>query len=56
MGCTLDESGAAGAECSRKVVNGMGVAGAIRSLVNGLDLQLERDRILHEILFVPGLI
>ena len=32
----LDESGTDGAECSRKV------AGAIRSLVNVRDLQLER--------------
>ena len=35
LGCVLDESGTDGAECSRKV------AGAIRSLVNGRDLQLE---------------
>ena len=30
-----------GAECSRKVVSGRKVAGAIRSLVNVRDLQIE---------------
>ena len=38
----LDESGKDGAECSRKVMSGR-VAGAIRSLVNTRDLQLECD-------------
>ena len=37
----LDKSGTDGAECSRKVVSGRRVAGAIRSLVNATDLQLE---------------
>ena len=37
----LDESNIDGAECSRKVVSRRGAAGAIRSLVNGRDLQLE---------------
>ena len=36
--CVLDESGTDGARCSRNMVNGRRVAGAIRSLVNGKDL------------------
>ena len=43
------------AECSRKVVSGRRVAGAIRSLVNAGDLQLECARVLHETLLVPAL-
>ena len=38
----LNQSGTDGAECSRKVVSGKRVAGAIRSHVNGRDLLLER--------------
>ena len=34
IGCVLDGSGTDGAKCSRKVVSGWRVAGAIRSLVN----------------------
>ena len=41
LGCVLDESGTDGAECSRKVASARRVAGAIRSLVNSSDLQLE---------------
>ena len=41
VGYVLDESGTDGAECSRKVASGRRVADAIRSLVNGKDLQLE---------------
>ena len=52
----MDESGADEAECSRKVVSGRRVAGAIRSLVNTRDLQLECARILHETLLVTVLI
>ena len=37
----LDESGTDRAESSRKVASGRRVAGAIRSLVNVRDLQLE---------------
>ena len=48
LGCVLDESGTDEAECSRKVASGRRVAGIIRSLVNAIDLQLERARILHE--------
>ena len=44
-----------GAECSRKVESGMRVAGAIRSLVNARDLQLECVRVFHKTLLVPVL-
>ena len=49
----MDESGTNRAECSRKVVSRRKVAGAIRSLVNAMDFQLECARVLHEILLVP---
>ena len=52
----MDESGIDGAECSRKVESGRRGAGAIRSLVNGRDLQLECAGVLHEILIIPVLI
>ena len=39
MGCVLHESGTDGVECSRRV------AGAIRSMVNARDLQLECDSV-----------
>ena len=55
LGCVLDESGTDGAECSRKVVSGRRVAGAIRSLVNTRDLQLECVKVLHETLLIPVL-
>ena len=41
LGCVLDKSGIDETECSRKVASGRSVAGAIRSLVNARDLQLE---------------
>ena len=41
LGCVLGESGTYVAERSRKVASGRRVAGAIRSLVNARDLQLE---------------
>ena len=41
LGCVLDESGTDGEDYSNKVVSGRRVAGAIRSLVNTRDLQLE---------------
>ena len=44
----MDESGTNEAECSRKMVSGRRVAGAIRSLVNARSLQLEGTRVLHE--------
>ena len=51
----MDELGTDGAEFSRKVASGRRVAGAIRSLVNARDLQLECARVLHETLVVPVL-
>ena len=51
----MDELGADGAECSRKVASGRRVAGVIRSLVNTRALQLECARVFHETLFVPVL-
>ena len=42
-------------ECNRRVASGRRVAGAIRSLVNAMDLQLQFARVLHETLFVPVL-
>ena len=56
MGYVLDESGADGAEGSRKVVKRRKVTGVIRSLVNARHLQLECDRVLHETLLAPVLI
>ena len=56
LGCVLDEYGTDEAECSMKVASGRRIVGAIRSLVNARDLQLECDRILHETLLVPVLI
>ena len=44
LGCVLDESGRDGAECSREMASGRRVAGAIRSLVNAKDLQLDCAR------------
>ena len=41
-----------GTECSRKIASGRKVAGAIRSLVNVRNLQIEYARVLHEILIV----
>ena len=55
LGYILDESSTDGTECSRKVISGMRVAGAIRSLVSARDLPLEYARVLHETLLVPVL-
>ena len=55
MGCVLDESGTDGAECSRKVASGRRVAGAMKSVDNAKDLQLECARFLHETLLLPVL-
>ena len=46
FGCVLDEAGTDRTECSRKVASRRRVAGAIRSLVNDRDLQIERARVL----------
>ena len=53
LGCVLEESDTDEAECNRKVASGRRVACAIRSLVNAMDLKLERSRVLHEALLVP---
>ena len=53
--CVLDEVGTYGAECSKKVAIKRRVAGAIRSLVDARDLQIECARVLHETLPVPVL-
>src|SRR5678815_2204866 len=47
LGYVLDEKGTEDAECSRKVVNGRKVAGAIKSLVNVKGLSLVCARVLH---------
>src|SRR5678816_2320766 len=51
----LDEKGMNDAECSRKVVNGRKVAGAIKSLVDVKGLSLECAMVLHEGMFLPVL-
>ena len=38
LGCGLEESGTDGSDCSRKLVSGRRVSGAIRSLDNARDL------------------
>ena len=48
LGRVLDESGTDEAEFSRKVASGRRLAGAIRSIVNARNLQLEFARVLHE--------
>ena len=53
LGYVLDKSANNEAECSRKVVSGRRLAGAIRSLVNARSLQPQCARILHESLVVP---
>ena len=45
----MDESGTYVTECGRRV------AGAIRSMVNARNLQLECARVFHESLLVPAL-
>ena len=53
--CVLDESGTDEAEYSRKVASGRRAPGAIRSLVNATDLQLDCAKVLHETFLVPVL-
>ena len=43
----MEESGADEAECSKKVASGRRFVGAIKSLVNVRDFQLECARVLH---------
>ena len=45
LGCVLDESGTDETEWSKKVTRRRRVAGAIRSLVNAMSLQLECARV-----------
>ena len=52
LGFVLDEAGTDKAECSREVASGRRVVGAIRSLFNARDLQIECARVLHETLLV----
>ena len=40
----------------QNVANWRRVAGAIRSIVNAMDLQLECARVLHETLIIPVLV
>ena len=54
-GCVLDESGTDDADCSRKVASGRRVAGAIRSLVNAMSLELQCARVPLKSLLVPVL-
>src|SRR5678815_4983448 len=56
LGYVLDEKGTYDAECSREVVNGRMVAGAIKSLVNVKGLSLECARALHEGMLLPVLL
>src|SRR5678816_3773424 len=51
----LDEKGMNDAECSRKVVNGRKVTGAIKSLVDVKGLSLECAMVLHEGMLLPVL-
>ena len=55
MGYVLVESGTDGAECNRMVASGRRVAGAIWSLVNARDLQLQYAKVLHETFLVTVL-
>ena len=52
LGCVLNKSGIDEPKCHRKVANGSRVAGAIRSLGNARDLQIECVRVLHETLLL----
>ena len=56
LGCVLDESVTDVAKRRRKVVNERKDAGAMKFLVNGMGLQVERVRVLHEELFMPILL
>ena len=56
LGYMLDEKGTDDAECSRKVMSGRRVAGAIKSLVNEKCLSLKCTRILHESMLLPVLL
>ena len=55
LGYISDKSGTYGSECSRNVASGRGVSGAICSIVNDRDLQLDSATALNETLLVPVL-
>ena len=55
MGCVLDESCADGGDVVGSWRVGRVFGGALRSLVNAWDLQLEYARGLHETLLIPVL-
>ena len=55
MGHVYDEAATDGAECSKKVASGRRMSGAIESLINAMDLQLECARVMRETLVVPVL-
>ena len=56
LGCVLNESVTHETECNRKVASKRKVLGAVRSLVNAKDLQLDCVRVLHETLLVHVLV
>ena len=56
FGCILDESGTYDEERCRNEASEGRVAGAIRSLVNTMGLQLECVRVLHEAYLIPALL
>ena len=51
----LVEKGTDDADCSRKVVNGRKMAGAIKSLVDAKGISLECARVLHDGMLLPVL-
>ena len=55
LGCVLDESSTDKAVCSRKVVSGRRISGAISSLVNASGVQLACAMVLLETLLVSVL-
>ena len=55
LGFVLEELGADGGECFRKVGTGRKVTGEIRSAVNARSLRLYCSRVLHERFLVPVL-
>ena len=48
----MDESGTDEAKCYKKVSSGRRATGAVRSMVNVQDLQIEQTRVLDESLLV----
>ena len=50
LGCVLDEIGSDDAECRKKMGNRMKIASVISSMANARGLQLDFERMLHEVL------